>query len=218
MHLMSGHEYAELVQGASELERDNYGVKVLLTPDERIVKLIRVKRWYSLSAIYPYSIRFKRNANRLKSMGIPSVEVERVFYCHQIRRHGVIYPLLQGESLEQIATKNGLSEDLLQQLAEFIAMLHDMGIYFRSLHLGNILQMPDGRYGLIDVADMRFFRSPLRVDQRRRNFKHLLRNKSHRKTFDSFGLERFLKLYITSAGLIQKQAQKILSVAETVHG
>ncbi len=215
---MSGHEYAELVQGASELERDNYGVKVLLTPDERIVKLIRVKRWYSLSAIYPYSIRFKRNANRLKSMGIPSVEVERVFYCHQIRRHGVIYPLLQGESLEQIATKNGLSEDLLQQLAEFIAMLHDMGIYFRSLHLGNILQMPDGRYGLIDVADMRFFRSPLRVDQRRRNFKHLLRNKSHRKTFDSFGLERFLKLYITSAGLIQKQAQKILSVAETVHG
>ena len=152
---------------------------------------------------------------RLTAMGIPTVDVEQVFYCHQIRRHGVVYPLLQGESLEKIAARDGISDELYHKLAGFIAMLHARGVYFRSLHLGNILLSPDGEYSLIDVADMRFSSSSLRVDQRRRNFRHLLRNQNHRKLFEGFGLERFLKLYLASAGLSQKKAKRIMSVAET---
>ena len=218
MQFMSGREYAKLTQGATELERDRHGIKVLLTLEGHIIKLIRVKRWWSLSAIYPYSLRFRRNAGRLLAMGISSVQVEQVFYCHQVRRHGVIYPLLQGESLEQISARDGISDELYGKLAGFIAMLHAKGVYFRSLHLGNILLLPDGEFGLIDVADMRFSSSSLRVDQRRRNFRHLLRNQNHRKLFESFGLERFLKLYLTSAALSQQQAKRIMSVAEAVHG
>jgi hypothetical protein len=217
MQLMSGREYAELTQGATELERDRNGVKVLLTPGGRIVKLIRVKRWYSLSAIYPYSLRFRRNAQRLNAMGIPSVQVEQVFYCHHIRRHGVIYPLLEGESLEKIAAGDGITDELSVRLAGFIAMLHARGVYFRSLHLGNILLLPDGEFGLIDVADMRFSRSGLRVDQRIRNFRHLLRNRSHRQLFEGFGLERFLKLYLAAAALSAAQGNRIMAVAETRH-
>lgn len=213
MWLMSGDEYAELTQGAGELERDRYGIKVLLTPDRRIVKLIRIKRWFSFSAVYPYSLRFRRNAKRLIAMGIPCVKVERVFYCHQIRRHGVIYPLLDGESLEKIAERDGISDKLFQKLAEFMARLHQKGVYFRSLHLGNILLLPDGELGLIDVADMRFSRSSLRLDKRRRNFRHLFRTSDHRELFVQFGIERFLDRYIQAAALSQGQANTIRRIA-----
>ncbi|MCP4993430.1 MAG: toluene tolerance protein [Gammaproteobacteria bacterium] len=208
---MSGNEYAQLTQGAVELERDNIGVKVLLTPNGHIVKLIRIKRWFSLSVIYPYSLRFRRNAIRLTAMGIPSVVVERVFYCHQIRRHGVIYPMVKGESLEKIADRDQISDELFQQLAAFVALLHRKGIYFRSLHLGNILLLPDGELGLIDVADMRFSMSSLRIDQRRRNFRHLFRTSAHRKIFARFGVKRFLGLYIDAANLSTRQAERVMA-------
>ena len=208
---MSLEEFARLTQGATELERDRRGVKVLLTHDRHIIKLIRIKRWFSLAAIYPYSLRFRRNARRLVTMGIHCVTVERVFYCHAIRRHGIIYPLLGGESLEKISGQDGISDDLFIRLAQFIALLHRKGIYFRSLHLGNILLLPQGGFGLIDVADMRFSRFPLRVDQRRRNFRHLLRNPEQRQAFTQFGLGRFLDLYIEASGLDEAAAEKIKS-------
>jgi hypothetical protein len=213
---MSSKEYSQLTHGATELERDRHGVKVLLTPDKHIIKLIRIKRWFSLSAIYPYSLRFKQNAERLIAMGITCVTVKRVFYCHAIKRHGVIYSLMEGDSLEKIAAREGISDDLFLRLAEFIALLHRKGVYFRSLHLGNILLLPEGGLGLIDVADMRFSRSPLRVDQRKRNFRHLLRNSEHRKVFSEFGLERFLDLYSNAAGLDQAKSSRIKSLAETI--
>ncbi len=215
MWLMSGNEYTQLTQGAVELERDNFGVKVLLTPNGHIVKLIRIKRWLSLSVIYPYSLRFRRNAVRLTVKGVPSVVVERVFYCHQIRRHGVIYPMVQGESLEKIADQGRISDDLFQKLAVFVALLHRKGIYFRSLHLGNVLLLPNGELGLIDVADMRFFRYPLRMDQRRRNFRHLFRTSAHRKIFAQFGVDRFLGLYVDAANLSARQVERIMAPMQT---
>jgi serine/threonine protein kinase len=213
---MSAQEYNQLTQGATELERDLHGIKVLLTPDNLIVKLIRIKRWFSLSAIYPYSLRFQQNSKRLAALGIPCVRVKRVFYCHAIKRHGVIYPLLEGDSLDKIAQREGISEDLFQKLAEFIALLHRKGVYFRSLHLGNILLLPEGGFGLIDVADMRFSRFSLRLDQRKRNFRHLLRNRDQRKIFTEFGLEHFLDLYANASGLDEAKSSRIKSIAETI--
>ena len=216
MWLMSEQEYYQITQGAVELERDRHGVKVLLTPDKQIIKLIRIKRWISLSTIYPYSIRFRQNANRLISMGIASVKVKRVFYCHTIRRHGIIYSLMEGNSLEKVADQEGLSPDLFMKLADFIALLHRKGVYFRSLHLGNILLLPDGGFGLIDVADMRFSKFPLRVDQRKRNFRHLFRNLQQRSIFVQFGLESFLDMYLEAAGLDESKSNKIRALAETI--
>ena len=216
MWLMSALEYNQLIQGATELERDRHGVKVLLSSDKMVIKLIRIKRWFSLSTIYPYSIRFQRNSKRLIAMGIACVQVKRVFYCHHVRRHGIIYPLLEGDSLKDIAGRNLFSEDLFQRLAEFIALLHRKGIFFRSLHLGNILLLPNGGFGLIDVADMRFSMGPLRVDQRRRNFRHLLRNQEQLNIFTQFGLGCFLDMYIQAAGLDESKSKRIKSLAEPI--
>jgi hypothetical protein len=209
MWLMSRDEYEGLARDARELERDGFGPKVLLCPDGRIIKLFRIKRLLSQSLFYPYSLRFARNARKLNGMGIRSVVVERLFFCPAIRRHGVIYPMLAGEPLAKLLTSTLEDDSLLEELARFIAQLHDKRIYFRSLHLGNLLLLPEGGFGLIDVADLRFSLFPLSLAQRRRNFRHLFRLPAHRAIFERFGMKRFLDGYAEAAGIPQEKQGRL---------
>ena len=209
--LISHAHYQALAQDAKELERDGHGVKVLLLPNQKIIKLFRVKRLLSLSLIYPYSLRFARNAKRLITMGIPSVSVEQTFFCPAIRRHGLIYPLLEGESLDKVLIHSPGQDSELEKLAQFMAQLHQKGVLFRSLHLGNILRLPNGHFGLIDVADIRFHRQSLNLKQRRRNFRHLFRNPSHRLIFEQFGIERFVMAYLEMADIPKEKKEHFLT-------
>jgi len=204
MKFISGAEYQMLAQDAKVLERDTFGDKVLLRKDDRIIKLFRIKRLLSLSFIYPYSVRFARNARQLNRVDVPSVQVEQLFYCSAIQRHGVVYPLLQGETLSHLLASSQDRDSLMRQLAQFIAELHQKKIFFRSLHLGNVLQLSDGRLGLIDVADLSVKLIPLTVWQRRRNFQHLLRRADHRLLFEQFGIERFIEYYLDAANIPQQ--------------
>lgn len=217
MWLMSGSEYRSLTEQAKELERDRFGVKVLLLPDERIVKLFRLKRWFSLSAIYPYSFRFRRNARRVRKLGLSSVQVERVFYCPAIRRHGVIYPRLAGKTLADLLTREPERTELLEELALYMAQLHLTGVYFRSLHLGNVLLQSQGGLALIDVADMRFRNRPLNGSERARNFGHLLRKPEQRAIIERFGMDTFLELYRRSAGYSGQQMGPIKQACAALH-
>lgn len=61
-------------------------------------------------------------------------------------------------------------------LADFVRTLFDRGIYFRSLHLGNIVRTPDGTLGLIDITDIRTFPIPLPRLMRKRNLGKMPRN------------------------------------------
>ena len=65
MRLLSAEQYGALIAGAEMLRADRHGPKVYETTDGRIVKLFRVKRWWSSSMLYPYSLRFRRNSRRL---------------------------------------------------------------------------------------------------------------------------------------------------------
>lgn len=67
------------------------------------------------------------------------------------------------------------SQVLRAAVRTFVTGLHQKGIYFRSLHLGNIVRMTSGQLGLIDVADMTLKRRALGQMARRRNMKHMLR-------------------------------------------
>ena len=121
MRFISGDEYQSLRQDAKVLERDTFGDKVLRRKDDQIIKLFRIKRLLSLSFIYPYSVRFSRNAKQLNSVGVPSVQVKQIFYCAAIRRHGVVYQLLQGETLNHLLESEQDKDELMRQLAQFIA-------------------------------------------------------------------------------------------------
>jgi len=210
--------YQRLSEGAQLLEQDGYGPKVLLTPQGRIIKLFRRKRLFSHATLYSHARRFRRNAQRLIRYGVPSVEVEQLYRCPAIARDLVIYPRLSGTTLRHFATEAPGGINQLGELAKFIAVLHHKGIYFRSLHLGNILIRPDNSLALIDVADLEFKWLPMGPLSRVRNFRHMFRCKQDLPLFRRFGLKRFLGIYLLSSGVSPWSARIILSRLMRKHG
>lgn len=165
-----------MTDGARILEADSYGPKVYLLADGNILKLFRRKRFFSSALFRPYSKRFMDNALELHKLGIPTLTVLEYFQLDAPGMTAVLYRPLPGETLSQIANKEGFDwHQNLEPLVALIRRLHAAGIYFRSLHLGNIVVTPDNQMGLIDVADMRFLRAPLKPALVRRNVQHFAR-------------------------------------------
>ena len=202
MRFLDANEYQALIQGAKLLREDGYGPKVYQAPGGRIIKLFRIKRWLSSSVIYPYNLRFLQNSRRLQRMGIICAEVDEVFYCHAIRRHGLVYRRLDGTPLDELLfSADERARHLFREYAVFVAMLHMRRIYFRSLHPGNILLLPEGGFGLIDDADMRFPRLPLSQARRRRNFQHMFRSVEFRNALDLLPGALFVTAYLEASDL-----------------
>lgn len=87
------------------------------------------------------------------------------------------YEAVQGSTLRDLTKDISDPRLLLESFGVFLAELHRKGIYFRSLHFGNVVLQETGEFGLIDIADLRFFGRPLSEYQRKQNFKHLSRPK-----------------------------------------
>lgn len=164
-------EQAELI------EKDNYGEKVLRLADGSYLKMFRRKHWLSKTLFYPPAERFADNAAALARLGIPCPKVKAVYRLDNPYRSVVHYDPLPGTTLRQLLERITPAQEvtLFIQLAEFIIRLHDLGIYFRSLHMGNIVLTPDDSLGLIDISDLRCLGKPLSLRLRRRNYRHLLR-------------------------------------------
>jgi len=207
--LIRTKQWDELIENASILQQEIRGIKVYLLPNQDVVKLFRIKRIFSLSFIYPYSLRFAGNDRRLRARGISSVQVERIFYCHAIKRHGVIYKLMPGENLHSLLRDESPNPELMAELAAFMVSLHDKGIYFRSLHLGNVIKMPGGELGLIDIGDMRFRPWSLTVNARARNFRHLFRSADYSQPMYTYGYQKFMQDYLHSVHMRPRQLERL---------
>ena len=207
--LLGRRQWTELIENAKVLQREIRGIKVYLLPSQDVVKLFRIKRIFSWSFVYPYSMRFARNGRRLRARGIPTVQGKRVFYCHGIKRHGVIYKLMPGESLYDLLSKGSPAPQLMTELAEFMGRLHTRGIYFRSLHLGNVIKTPGGELGLIDIADMRFRPWPLTANERARNFRHLFRSQDYSVPIREYGYRNFMRDYLQAVNLRPRKQAKL---------
>lgn len=178
MKSIAKEEYEKMRLGAKVLSADSSGDKVLQLADGRVLKLFRIKKTISSAYLYPYSLRFADNAIKLQKKGIPTVEIADVFKIKGISKTAVMYRPLEGITIREIAHENNtFNEKFVENLGAFVAELHERGIYFRSIHLGNIVQMPSGELGLIDVSDMKVQRRPLSFSKRVRNFPHMVRVK-----------------------------------------
>ena len=204
--------YQALVATATVVERDPFGEKVLPLPDGLLVKIFRRKRLLSSATIYPYAARFVRNARRLTALGISTVTVLDVAYCAEAHRYLVTYRPLPGETLRGVLLDSDVNRGtLLDAAAKYIAVLHAKGVFFRSLHFGNIIVASGGTtLGLIDVADMSFCRGPLGVRMRMRNFDHILRYGEDRGCVVEHGLDRFVGKYLEGASLTQDECKRII--------
>lgn len=180
----------QLIEGASILETDSYGPKVYLLRDGNILKLFRRKRLISSALLKPYSQRFIENAVRLRELDVPTLHVQAFFKLEKPGITAVLYQPLPGKTLRQLSNQENFNwQPVLPALIEFIRQLHTSGIYFRSLHLGNIVVTPENRLGLIDVADMRFLRSPLPRYLARRNLQHFARYITRENLNESFPMQ-----------------------------
>ncbi|MEN8206892.1 MAG: toluene tolerance protein [Pseudomonadota bacterium] len=197
---ISATEFEQLRAGARVLERDKRGDKVLLTPDDYIIKLFYPRRRFTSARLYPYAYRFCKNARRLQAKGIITAQCEQLRFDRQQGRHLIRYPLLPGDTLRNHLASHPDGEGLIAGLADFLAELHHKGILFRSIHLGNVLVLEEGTFGLIDIADMSIQRRPLGLLKRARNFRHLLHDRRDREYLGQYGYGRLLENYETAAG------------------
>ena len=212
-------EYERLVAGSEVLEQDRHGLKVLKTSDGRIVKLFRQKRLISSARLKSYSSRFVDNALTLKSLGIKTVDVESVYYCKPIKRTLVFYLPIPGQTLRTVLQDQTCCADVMKRFAAFFAELHNKGVFFRSIHLNNVIVSEDlNSLGLIDIADMKVVQDQLSLQMRKRNFKHLMRYKVDQKAILSFGLEDFIDIYFSESDLPVAQKNELTVLLKTLTG
>ena len=129
-----------------------------------LTKIWHRRQLFTSDRVIPYHHRFRRALEALRAL---DVRVPR-YRCHGHvvggRARFVVYEPLPGLPL-----RSDYGAVRIPDLAELVSSLHARGVFFRGLHLGNVILGPDGSLGLIDVQDIRFFRRPLGRRRRERN-------------------------------------------------
>jgi len=205
---LSDAKFNELLQGAETIEVDGFGLKVAQLPCGDFIKVFRRKRWLSRSLWQPPAKRFAQNAHQLILLDIAAPVVTELLRMPQ-GKSAVRYIPLPGQTLrkrwEQLMPTQRALE--IEQFGHFLGQLHNNGVYFRSLHLGNVLYLPDNRFGLIDLADMSISSQALFSYKRRRNLKHMLRYADDANWLLTEHKDCWLSGYAQSAG--NKAAAKL---------
>ncbi|WP_339408811.1 lipopolysaccharide kinase InaA family protein [Pseudomonas sp. EA_35y_Pfl2_R5] len=186
MRIVTANELQDWLSAGEVLEKDTKGPKVLRLPQGEILKIFRSRRAPLLVRWRPDALRFAEHAQRLQALGIATPLIKECYWIdHKQGVSACMYAPLQGTSLDRLFKDSRVEfETVLPRLASYIHHLHQQGIYFRSLHLGNVLLTPSGDFGLIDFLDMRFKRQPLGSRMIRRNFQHMHNYLQRRKVQD----------------------------------
>lgn len=206
MKTLNKDQYQTLRDSAEVLAADDHGDKVLKLRDGRIMKLFRRKRLFSSALIYPYGKRFFDNAKHLSRLDIPTVSQITVYRVPSISRVVVIYQPLPGDSLDDLVNSQQFHDQHIRQFAAFLAKLHSLGVYFRSIHLGNVILTPDNTLGLIDVSDMKVYRKTLPAELCARNLRHFCRYPAHvAALFPDTKSHLFLDSYISALNINEEK-------------
>ncbi len=177
MHKLDHNDDLALRENCKVIEQDGFGDKVMILQDGTFLKLFRRKRLITSAAIWPYAQRFADNAKKLEELGIPCPKIIQVYRIPSIERDGVHYHPLPGTTLRDLYRGDlEYPADLRERFLKFVEHIQDLGVYFRSIHLGNVVLTPENEIGLIDISDMKVFSRPLSQWQRKRNFVHMVKD------------------------------------------
>lgn len=167
-------ELDHLIANATVIERDQHGAKVMCLQDGRFIKFFRRKRLFNRELLAPAAVTFAHHALELERLHIPTLQVQGIHRLNGTAYTVAVYEPLPGKSLRQLLAAGAVDRDLMYRIGVFIARLHRLGVYFRSIHPGNII-VDGNRLGLIDLLDMRLRPWSLTRWERRRNWWHFLR-------------------------------------------
>jgi RIO-like serine/threonine protein kinase len=177
---LSAAQLSDLLNNSRIIEQDSFGAKVARLNNGQFLKILRRKKNWKANEVAKVKL-FCKNALALKAKGIHTLEPQQILQIAELQKAAVIYQPLSGTPLRSaLATIDSTAEaeKMIEKLAQFIHILHQRGIYFRSLHADNILVTDDGDFGLIDILDMQFSKHGLSIFKRARNFRHLFRLKN----------------------------------------
>ena len=196
MRIVTAQELESWLADGVVLESDGRGPKVAALSNGLYLKIFHTRRAQWLARLRPAAIRFARNAQTLAFHHIATPEITETFWLeHDKGLTGCLYRPLPGQSLERLFHDSPEKlAAILPRLAGFIRELHANKIYFRSLHIGNILILPSGEFGLIDFLDLQKKTFPLNAWQIRRNLRHM-KNHLKRKKLENFPFEMLQALY-----------------------
>jgi len=209
MRKLNKNEYIELVAKSKVFEADSFGEKVLQFPNGNYMKLFRRKQLFSSALFYPYWLRFIHHASKLRSLDIPTLKsVIEVVKVPHLNKTAVIYEPLPGFTIKQLLQKSSFDNDLIKNFGTFIANLHKKGVYFSSLHLGNVVLTPEGDFGLIDISDLRTFPFAVPLFALKPNMRYLFQSRQGLQLInDESKIDIFISAYIEN--ITKRNAAKI---------
>ncbi|MBE7377210.1 polymerase [Stutzerimonas stutzeri] len=202
MKTLTKESLNQLLLDSHTIEKDRHGLKVVRLANGDFLKLYRRKRWLSSALWSPPAARFANNAVRLRKLGIAAPVIVEVLQIPELQINAVQYQPLSGETLRshwRTLDENSRNVEV-QLFGSFLGQLHLSGVYFRSLHFGNVLLLPDARFGLIDLSDMHVSNRPLSAGKRKRNLAHILRYKEEANWLAFQHLEALLAGYAEKCG------------------
>jgi len=182
---------------------------VVFHPDNTISKIwARKKKLLSSATLRPYSDRFIHNGKELASRGIVVPEIVRHMKVKNSHIRVVTYHPISGVSIREQLKKNPKQLDV-SSLAQFIYDLHQKGIFFRGIHLGNIIQLTTGKgYGLIDFTDVKFYSKSISNSRRATNLATPLRYLDDIQRIKEAGLPDLLESYLQILQLNEPEIQR----------
>lgn len=200
IQILSDAQLADLVSQSSLLEGNPNEPKVLLDPEGYIYKLFYApEKKLSSRALFPPFRQFVKNSKELLKRGIPTVSICKTMAANDQRFNAIRYKAIEGIEFRDHLKQNSHNE--LKSLVTIIAKLHQQGVFFRAIHLGNVLRQPNGDYALIDISDCSFTAGPLDTFRRARNLAHLLSYHADKPFFSRYGNNRFLDEYAAKVEL-----------------
>ena len=175
MRIVAANEIQHWLESGQILEKDPRGPKVVALKNNSFLKIFYTRKHPFLARLQPANRKFAQNSISLRQLDFNAPKVTDLFWVDRDKGiSGCLYDPLPGRSLEKILNEDGNAfHQILPNLAAFIFRLHKQGVYFRSLHLGNIIDLGNGSFGLIDILDLRFKRKALSRNLIKRNFLHL---------------------------------------------
>lgn len=193
MKFLAKMELEEIVKSSTVIFGLAERPGILISAKNEIVKFFYKRKRISTSILKPQAKRFQKNGIKLQQLQIKAPLVKEIFYCKAISGHLVTYDMIEGEDYREICGKGDV--DTLSTLPGFLNHLHELGVYFRAIHLGNLILTPSGEIALVDISDLSIRSGRLSVFRRARNLAHLIDTTEDMGYFKQYSLDKFLAEY-----------------------
>jgi len=190
IYFNSDEEFQNFIKNGKDL-----GEKKTFLVHDKVIKIFNIRGLLSSGFIHSYSNRIISNSAKLNQNGINSLNItHQLEFIHNKRLSGVIYNHIPGIPIRDMSIKE-FTKSFLKELALFLSSIHSKGIYFRAMHMGNIIYH-NGNFCLIDVAKVHFYPWSLMSFTRARAYRRFIKYPKDLKKLGKNNLELLIKMYM----------------------